>query len=48
MKIEDAQQVETLFIERSLTIYLFLPAFGYQSIAFDGCILKDAKLKYVV
>ncbi len=29
-------QVETLFIERSLTKYLFLRAFGYQSIAFDG------------
>ncbi len=44
-------QVETLFIERSVTKYLFLRAFGYQSIAFDGCIqmiLKDAKLKYVV
>jgi hypothetical protein len=26
-------QVETLFIERSLTKYLFLRAFGYQSIA---------------
>ena len=44
-------QVESLFIERSLTKYLFLRAFGYQSITFDGCIqviLKDAKLKYVV
>ena len=27
-------QIETLFIERSLTEYLFLRAFGYQSIAF--------------